>query len=62
MFESASENQLRASVLADPTRQGNDNDMGLHLYFSDEVDRGTDWDCTKEEMLRYAVNANAEPK
>jgi len=34
--------------------------MGLHLYVRDEVDRGTDWNCTAEELVRYA--AGCEPQ
>lgn len=39
---------------------GNNSDMGLHLYVPDEEDRGTNWDCTVEEMLRYSSGAESQ--
>lgn len=29
--------------------------MGLHLYVRDENDRGTEWNCTTEEMLQHTT-------
>jgi len=40
--------------------QGNNNDMGLHLYVPDDQERGTDWNCSVEEMLRYATGAEQQ--
>lgn len=40
--------------------QGNNNDMGLLLYARDEIDRGTDWNCSLQELVRYA--AGSEPR
>lgn len=60
VFEAVSKNQLKMSAPANSTPQGNNNDMGIHLYVPDEQDRGTNWNCTVEEMLRYA--ADAEPQ
>lgn len=34
--------------------------MGLHLYVPDAEDRGIDWNCTVEEMLRYATGAESQ--
>ena len=34
--------------------------MGLHLYVPDDQERGTDWSCTAEEMLRYATGAEQQ--
>lgn len=34
--------------------------MGLHLYVRDEIDRGTNWNCTADELVRYA--AGSEPQ
>lgn len=34
--------------------------MGLHLYVPDEEDRGANWNCTADEMLRYS--SGAEPQ
>jgi len=60
MFEAVSKSQLKIRALANSILQGNDNDMGIHLYVPDEQDRGTNWNCTVEEMLEYA--AAAEPQ
>ena len=34
--------------------------MGLHLYVPDEEDRGINWNCTAEEMLRYSSGAESQ--
>ena len=34
--------------------------MGLHLYVRDEEDRGANWNCSVEEMVRYA--SGSEPQ
>jgi len=47
-------------ALTGSTSQGNNNDMGLHLYVPDAEDRGTDWNCSVEDMLRYATGAESQ--
>jgi len=63
LFEVVSADRLvsrRTSALTSSTLQGNNSDMGLHLYVPDEEDRGTNWDCTVEEMLRYSSGAESQ--
>ena len=50
----------RAGASTSSTLQGNNSDMGLHLYVPDEEDRGTNWNCTVEEMLRYSSGAESQ--
>lgn len=34
--------------------------MGFHLYVPDAEDRGTDWNCTADEMLQYSNGAESQ--
>jgi hypothetical protein len=34
--------------------------MGIHLYVPDEEDRGTNWDCSVDELLQYTSSAESQ--